>query len=145
MIILTLLFTKPSIALTNLSKSFELEGNCSNLSPRSLNGYQECEASNEQRILYGSIFLSDSEWLTWFKFESWVRKPPMIYFFILSGILLPQNIWRGAVVLTKVPLMSKTEQIYRMATFSCSKWQVFRSRPIWMETAIILWTLLHYS
>ena len=53
MIILTLLFTKPSIALTNLNKSFELEGNCSNLSPRSLNGYQECEASNEQRILYG--------------------------------------------------------------------------------------------
>ena len=63
MIILTLLFTKPSIALTNLNKSFELEGNCSNLSPRSLNGYQECEASNEQRILYGSIFsmkLNDS-------------------------------------------------------------------------------------
>ena len=56
MIILTLLFTKPSIALTNLNKSFELEGNCSNLSPRSLNGYQECEASNEQRILYGSFF-----------------------------------------------------------------------------------------
>ena len=63
MTILTLLFTKPSIALTNLNKSFELEGNCSNLSPRSLNGYQECEASNEQRILYGSIFsmkLNDS-------------------------------------------------------------------------------------
>ena len=43
--------TKPSIALTNLNKSLQLEGNCSNLSPCSVNGYQECEASTE-RILY---------------------------------------------------------------------------------------------
>ena len=46
-----LIFIKPSLALTNLSKSLLLRGNCSNLSPRSVNGYQECEASSE-RILY---------------------------------------------------------------------------------------------
>ena len=47
-----LIFTKPGIALTNLSKSLQLRGNCSNLSPRSVNGYQVCEATDEQRILY---------------------------------------------------------------------------------------------